>query len=135
VKDLDVNVFIRQATEYEGGTDSFATYAPLLERWAAPIRSRSGGVKELIAWVASATSTASGQGPTCAGARSPHPRRSSTRPSSLRQRFSGMVERAGGGVQQAFDKFASWLDRDRAATARTKQTSSDLTLVAGSCCY
>ena len=24
-----------------------------------------------------------------------------------------MIERAGGGVQQAFDKFASWLDRDR----------------------
>ena len=29
-----------------------------------------------------------------------------------RERFSKMVERAGGGVQQVMSKFATWLDND-----------------------
>ena len=114
VKDLDVNVFIRQATEYEEEPDSFARYARFWEEVGRthpfPVRR----VKELIAWVASGDFDRIRSGTYLRRGQEPPPSEEfNSAVHHYRQRFSGMVERAGGGVQQAFDKFASWLDRDR----------------------
>jgi len=110
VKDLNLDAFILQATEYEGEADPFARYSRFFAEIATthpfPVRR----VRELITWV-----SAGGLDRIRAGS---YLRRGQEPPPSAefnaafqhyRSRFSTIVERAGDGISTIFDRVTTWL--------------------------
>jgi len=113
VPGLDLDAFIRQATEYEGEGDPFARYSRFWSEIGTthpfPVRR----VRELVSWVASGEFDRQRSGGYLRRGQEPPP--SAEFDAALRhykQRFAKIVERAGGGVQQVVSRFATWLDSD-----------------------
>ena len=113
VPGLDLDAFIRQATEYEGEDDPFARYSRFWREIGSthpfPVRR----VRELVAWVASGEFDRQRSGGYLRRGQEPPP--SAEFDAALkhyRQRFAKIVERVGGGVQQVVSRFATWLDVD-----------------------
>jgi Zn-dependent protease with chaperone function len=110
VKDLNLDAFMRQATEYEGEPDPFARYSRFFSEITTthpfPVRR----VRELIAWVSAGELDRIRSGS--------YLRRGQEPPASeefdaafqhYRARFSTMVDRAGDGISMVFDRLTSWL--------------------------
>jgi Zn-dependent protease with chaperone function len=110
VKDLDLDAFIRQATEYEGEGDPFARYSRFFAEIATthpfPVRR----VRELIAWVSAGELDRIRSGS--------YLRRGQEPPASAefdaafqhyRSRFAAILERAGDGISSVFDRVTTWL--------------------------
>ena len=110
VKDLDLDAFIRQATEYEGESDPFARYSRFFSEVTTnhpfPVRR----VRELIAWVSAGDLDRILSGS--------YVRRGQEPPASAefdaafqhyRDRFTVIVERAGDGISTVFDRVTTWL--------------------------
>jgi Zn-dependent protease with chaperone function len=111
VKELNLDAFIRQATEYQEEPNHFARYQRFWREIGAthpfPVRR----VKELIGWVASGDYDRIRSGAYVRRGQEPPPSAEFDAAfAHYRQRFSSLVERAGGGLQSAFDKVSSWLD-------------------------
>jgi Zn-dependent protease with chaperone function len=116
LKGLNLDVFIRQATEYEGEGDPFARYSRFWEEIGAthpfPVRR----VRELVAWVASGEFDRQRSGGYLRRGQEPPPSAEFDAAfKHYRRRFANMVERAGSGVQQVVSRFATWLDVDNDA--------------------
>lgn len=114
VRGLDLDAFIRQATEYEDEGDLMARYSRFWReiRTDHPFPVRR--VRELVAWVATGEFDRQRSGGYLRRGQEPPP--SAEFDAALkhyRQRFAKIVERVGGGVQQAVSRFANWLDVDR----------------------
>ena len=110
VKDLDLDAFIGQATEYEGEADSFSRYSRFFSEITTthpfPVRR----VRELISWVSAGELDRIRSGS--------YVRRGQEPPASAefdaafqhyRARFATMVERAGDGISSVFDRVTTWL--------------------------
>ena len=110
VKDLDLDAFIRQATEYDGESDPFARYSRFFSEITTthpfPVRR----VRELIAWVSAGELDRIRSGS--------YVRRGQEPPVSAefdaafrhyRSRFTTIVERAGDGISEVFDRVTTWL--------------------------
>ena len=110
VRDLDLDAFIRQATEYEGEADPFARYSRFFPEITTthpfPVRR----VKELVAWVSAGELDRIRSGS--------YLRRGQEPPASAefdaafrhyRDRFSTMIDRAGDGISTVLDRFSTWL--------------------------
>jgi Zn-dependent protease with chaperone function len=113
VPGMNLDAFIAQATEYEGEGDPFARYSRFWEEIGAshpfPVRR----VRELVAWVASGEFDRQRSGGYLRRGQEPPPSAEfDAAVRHYRERFSKMVERAGGGEQQVMSKFATWLDND-----------------------
>jgi Zn-dependent protease with chaperone function len=113
VPGLNLDAFITQATEYEGEGDPFARYSRFWEEIGAthpfPVRR----VRELVDWVASGEFDRQRSGGYLRRGQAPPP--SAEFDAAFKYykgRFSKMVERVGGGVQQVVTRFATWLDTD-----------------------
>jgi len=111
VKDLSLDAFIRQATEYNEEPSPFARYSRFWHEIGAthpfPVRR----VRELIGWVASGDYDRIRSGDYVRRGHEPPPSAEfDVAFAHYRQRFSSLVDRAGGGIQTAFDKVSSWLD-------------------------
>ncbi|MGH9299510.1 MAG: M48 family metallopeptidase [Acidimicrobiales bacterium] len=122
VKDLNLDAFIRQATEYEEEGDPFARYSRFFQEIGRthpfPVRR----VRELINWVSSGDYDRIRSGTYLRKGHEPPPSEEFDAAFGYyRGRFSGIVERAGTGIQQVFDKVSSWLDSNR----ETPSGSSD----------
>ena len=110
VKDLDLDAFIGQATEYEGEPDSFSRYSRFFSEITTthpfPVRR----VRELISWVSageldrirSGSYVRKGQEP-------PASAEFDAAFQHYRARFATMVERAGDGISSVFDRVTTWL--------------------------
>lgn len=114
VRGLDLDAFIRQATEYEDEGDLMVRYSRFWReiRTDHPFPVRR--VRELVAWVATGEFDRQRSGGYLRRGQEPPP--SAEFDAALkhyRQRFAKIVERVGGGVQQAVSRFANWLDVDR----------------------
>ena len=110
VKDLDLDAFIRQATEYEGETDPFARYSRFFSEITTthpfPVRR----VRELIAWVSSGELDRIRSGSYLhKGQEPPASEEFDAALQHYRARFSTMVDRAGDGISMVFDRLTSWL--------------------------
>jgi Zn-dependent protease with chaperone function len=110
---MSLDAFISQATEYEGEGDPFARYSRFWSEIGAdhpfPVRR----VRELIAWVTSGEFDRQRSGGYLRRGQEPPPSAEFDAAfRHYRERFSKVVERAGGGVQQVMSKFATWLDND-----------------------
>jgi Zn-dependent protease with chaperone function len=110
VEGLDLDAFIRQATEYENEPDPFVRYSRFSREITTthpfPVRR----VRELIAWVSAGELDRIRSGS--------YLRRGQEPPASsefdvafkhYKARFSAMVERAGDGISTVFDRVSSWL--------------------------
>jgi Zn-dependent protease with chaperone function len=111
VKDLNLDAFIRQATEYQEESNPFARYQRFWREIGAthpfPVRR----VKELIEWVSTGEYDRIRSGNYVRRGQEPPP--SAEFDAAFvhyRQRFSSFVERTGSGVATAFDKVSSWLE-------------------------
>ena len=114
VKDMNLDAFITQATEYEGEEDPFVRYSRFWEEIGAthpfPVRR----VRELVTWVASGEFDRQRSGGYLRHGQEPPPSAEFDAAfTHYRQRFAKMLERAGSGVQQVVNRFATWLDVDR----------------------
>lgn len=113
VAGMNLDAFIAQATEYEGEGDPFVRYSRFWEEIGAshpfPVRR----VRELVAWVASGEFDRQRSGGYLRRGQEPPPSAEfDVAFRHYRERFSKVVERAGGGVQQVMNRFATWLDND-----------------------
>jgi Zn-dependent protease with chaperone function len=111
VKDLNLDAFIRQATEYQDEPNPFARYQRFWREIEAthPIPVRR--VKELVNWVSTGDYDRIRSGTYIRRGQEPPPSAEFDAAfAHYKQRFSSLVERAGTGVQTAFDKVTSWLD-------------------------
>jgi Zn-dependent protease with chaperone function len=111
VKDLNLDAFIRQATEYHEEPSPFARYSRFWHEIGAthpfPVRR----VRELVGWVAGGDYDRIRSGNYVRRGNEPPPSAEFDAAfSHYRQRFSSLVDRAGGGIQTAFEKVSSWLD-------------------------
>ncbi|HXQ18127.1 MAG TPA: M48 family metallopeptidase [Acidimicrobiales bacterium] len=110
VKDLNLDAFIRQATEYEGEGDPFARYSRFFSEISTthpfPVRR----VRELVAWVSAGELDRIRSGS--------YLRRGQEPPASAefdaafqhyRSRFATIIERAGDGISTVFDRLTTWL--------------------------
>jgi len=110
VKDLNLDAFIRQATEYEGEGDPFARYSRFFSEISTthpfPVRR----VRELFAWVSAGELDRIRSGS--------YLRRGQEPPASAefdaafqhyRSRFATIIERAGDGISTVFDRLTTWL--------------------------
>ncbi len=110
VKDLDLDAFIRQATEYEGEPDPFSGYSRFFSEITTthpfPVRR----VRELISWVSAGELDRIRSGS--------YVRRGQEPPVSAefdaafqhyRARFATLVDRAGDGISSVFDRVSTWL--------------------------
>ncbi|MGA2036231.1 MAG: M48 family metallopeptidase [Acidimicrobiales bacterium] len=110
VKDLNLDAFIRQATEYEGEADPFARYsrffAEITTTHPFPVRR----VRELITWVSVGELDRIRSGS--------YLRRGQEPPASAefdaafqhyRARFSTILERANDGISTVLDRVTTWL--------------------------
>ena len=113
VPGLDLDAFIRQATEYEEEDDPLARYSRFWREIGSthpfPVRR----VRELISWVASGEfDRQRSRGYLRRGQEPPPSAEFDAALKHYRQRFARIVERVGGGVQQVVNRFATWLDVD-----------------------
>jgi Zn-dependent protease with chaperone function len=111
VKDLNLDAFIRQATEYHEEPSPFARYSRFWHEIGAthpfPVRR----VRELVGWVAAGDYDRIRSGNYVHKGHEPPPSAEFDAAfTHYRQRFSSLVDRAGGGIQTAFEKVSSWLD-------------------------
>lgn len=110
VKDLNLDAFIRQATEYEGEGDPFARYSRFFSEISTthpfPVRR----VRELVTWVSAGELDRIRSGS--------YLRRGQEPPASAefdaafqhyRSRFATIIERAGDGISTVFDRLTTWL--------------------------
>jgi len=111
VKDLSLDAFIRQATEYLEEPNPFTRYQRFWREIGSahpfPVRR----VRELIDWVAGGDFDRIRSGVYVHRGQEPPP--SAEFDAAFvhyRQRFSSFVERTGSGVATAFDKVSSWLE-------------------------
>jgi Zn-dependent protease with chaperone function len=127
VKELNLDAFIRQATEYQEETSPFSRYTRFWQEIGRthpfPVRR----VKELIAWVSSGDYDRIRSGTYVRRGQEPPPSAEFDAAfAHYRKRFSSIVERAGGGIQTAFDKVSSWLDaRDGGSTGGSDDDDDD----------
>jgi len=110
VKDLDLDAFIRQATEYEGEGDPFARYSRFFSEIAAthpfPVRR----VRELITWVSAGELDRIRAGSYLRkGQEPPASAEFDAAFAHYRSRFAAILERAGDGISSVFDRFTTWL--------------------------
>ncbi|MGH9044184.1 MAG: M48 family metalloprotease, partial [Acidimicrobiales bacterium] len=110
VQGLNLDAFIRQATEYEGEPDPFARYSRFFSEITTthpfPVRR----VRELVDWVSageldrirSGSYVRRGQEP-------PATAEFEVALQHYRRRFTTILERAGDGISTVFDRITSWL--------------------------
>ncbi len=111
VKDLNLDAFIRQATEYQEEPSPFSRYKRFWSevRVTHPIPVRR--VKELIGWVSSGEFDRIRSGAYIRRGQEPPPSAEFEAAfAHYRQRFSSIVEHVGSGVTTVFDKVQGWLD-------------------------
>jgi Zn-dependent protease with chaperone function len=111
VEGMNLDAFIRQATEYHEEPSAMARYSRFWREIGAthpfPVRR----VRELIGWVAAGDYDRIRSGTYVRRGQEPPPSAEFDAAfTHYRQRFSSLVDRAGGGIQTAFDKVSSWLD-------------------------
>ncbi len=111
IEDMNLDAFIRQATEYEGEDDPFARWSRFFAEIGTthpfPVRR----VREIITWVASGDYDRIRSGQYLRrGQEPPMNEEFNEAYRHYRRRFSGIVERAGSGVQTVFNRVSSWLD-------------------------
>lgn len=119
--ELNLDAFVRQATEYAGEDDPFNRWSRFFDEITAdhpfPVRR----VRELSAWVASGEYDRLRAGQYLhRGQEPPASEEYDAAYAYYRRRFSTVVERAGQGITSVFSKVSSWLDRvdeDEAAGA------------------
>jgi|HubBroStandDraft_1064217.scaffolds.fasta_scaffold15035_4 Zn-dependent protease with chaperone function len=115
VKDLDLDAFIRQATEYNAEADPFARYsrfsAEISGTHPFPVRR----VRELIEWVSAGELDRIRSGS--------YLRKGQEPPASAefdaafrhyRARFAAILERAGDGISSVFDRVSTWFSGNEA---------------------
>ncbi|HML00881.1 MAG TPA: M48 family metallopeptidase [Acidimicrobiales bacterium] len=110
IKDLNVDAFIRQATEYEGEADPFSRYsrffAEITTTHPFPVRR----VRELIAWVSAGELDRIRSGSYLRKGQEPPPSREFEAAfEHYRKRFSTIVDRAGDGIASVLDRLTTWL--------------------------
>lgn len=110
VKDMDLDAFIRQATEYEDEPDPFSRYsrffAEIMTTHPFPVRR----VRELVSWVSAGELDRIRSGSYLRRGQEPPP--SSEFDAAFRHyrsRFSTILERASEGLSTVFDRVTSWL--------------------------
>ena len=113
VEGLDLDAFIRQATEYEDEKDPFARYSRFFTEIATthpfPVRR----VRELIAWVSAGELDRIRSGSYLKRGQEPPPSEEfDAALEHYRQRFTTMLERAGEGIATVLDRISSWLAGD-----------------------
>jgi Zn-dependent protease with chaperone function len=118
VKDLNLDAFIRQATEYQEEPSPFSRYTRFMKEIGAthpfPVRR----VRELVEWVGSGDYDRIRAGTYVRRGQEPAPNAEFDAAfQHYKQRFSRIVERAQGGIQTAFDKVTGWLGGNEQATA------------------
>jgi hypothetical protein len=111
VKDMKLEAFIRQATEYQEEPSALARYSRFFQEIEQthpfPVRR----VKELINWVAAGDFDRIRSGSYIRRGQEPPPTAEfEAAVRHYRQRFSRIVERAGSGLMTAFGKVSTWLD-------------------------
>lgn len=124
VKDLDLDAFIRQATEYEGEADPFSRYsrffAEITTTHPFPVRR----VRELIAWVSAGELDRIRSGSYLHKGQEPPP--SSEFEAAFehyRKRFSSILDRAGDGISSVIDRLTTWLGGSDEGTAADAPTA------------
>jgi Zn-dependent protease with chaperone function len=110
VKDLDLDAFISQATEYEGEDDPFARYSRFFPEITTthpfPVRR----VRELVAWVSSGELDRIRSGSYLhRGQEPPASAEFDAAFGHYRNRFASIIDRAGDGISSVFDRVSSWL--------------------------
>jgi Zn-dependent protease with chaperone function len=110
VKDLNLDAFVRQATEYEQEKDPFARYsrffAEITTTHPFPVRR----VRELIAWVSAGELDRIRSGSYLRRGQEPPPSEEfDAALEHYRQRFAVMLERAGEGISTVLDRISAWL--------------------------
>lgn len=110
VKDLNVDAFIRQATEYESEPDPFARYSRFFSEITTthpfPVRR----VKELIAWVSAGELDRIRSGSYVRKGQEPPPNAEFEAAFvHYRKRFTSMIDRAGEGISTVLDRLTMWL--------------------------
>jgi len=113
VKDLDLDAFIRQATEYRTEADPFARYsrffAEITTTHPFPVRR----VHELIEWVSAGELDRIRSGSYLRKGQEPPPSAEfDVAFQHYRERFSQILERASDGISSVFDRLTSWLRDD-----------------------
>lgn len=114
VRDMNLDAFIKQATEYEEEDNPLARWGRFFREINSthPIPVRR--VKELIAWVSAGEYDRIRAGQYLRRGNEPPPSEEFDAAfKHYRERFSGIVERAGSGIQTVADKVGSWLSGDR----------------------
>lgn len=111
---LDLDAFIRQATDYHEEPDPFARwsrfFAEIKETHPFPVRR----VRELIEWVSSGEYDRIRSGQYVRRGQEPPPGEEFQAAfEHYRTRFAGLVERVGTGVQNIADRVGSWLGGNR----------------------
>jgi Zn-dependent protease with chaperone function len=129
VKEMNLDAFIRQATEYHEEPSAMARYGRFWREIGSthplPVRR----VRELIAWVTSGDFDRIRSGNYVRRGQEPPPNAEFNEAvGHYRTRFSGIVERAGGGIQTAVDKVTGWLDGRPAgqSTSSTTRQADDV---------
>ncbi len=110
VRDMNLDAFIRQATEYEEEGDPFARWSRFFGEVNAthpfPVRR----VRELVSWVASGEYDRIRSGQYVRRGQEPPPSEEYNAAFQYyRRRFAGIVERASSGIQNVADRVSSWL--------------------------
>ncbi|MGH9172628.1 MAG: M48 family metallopeptidase [Acidimicrobiales bacterium] len=126
VKEMKLDAFIRQATEYQEEPSPMARYTRFWHEIGSthpfPVRR----VKELIAWVSSGEFDRIRSGAYVRRGQEPPPTAEFNEAvGHYRKRFSGIVERAGGGIQTAVEKVTGWLDGHSGSAASSGSSESD----------
>ncbi|HMK63449.1 MAG TPA: M48 family metallopeptidase [Acidimicrobiales bacterium] len=110
VKDLNIDAFIRQATEYEGEADSFSRYsrffAEITTTHPFPVRR----VRELIAWVSAGELDRIRAGSYVRKGQEPPPSQEFEAAfEHYRKRFATILDRANEGISSVLDRLTTWL--------------------------
>jgi Zn-dependent protease with chaperone function len=119
IGDLNLDAFIRQATEYEGEPDPFARYsrffAEITTTHPFPVRR----VRELIAWVSAGELDRIRAGSYLRRGQEPPPSAEFDAAfTHYRARFSAIISRAGDGISSVFDRISSWLNSNEDDSAQ-----------------
>jgi Zn-dependent protease with chaperone function len=107
---LNLDAFIRQATEYEGEADPFSRYsrffAEITTTHPFPVRR----VRELIAWVSAGELDRIRSGSYLRKGQEPPPSQEfEAALEHYRKRFSTILDRASDGISSVLDRLTSWL--------------------------
>jgi Zn-dependent protease with chaperone function len=116
IEDMNLDAFIRQATEYEGEEDPFARWSRFFAEIRLPHPFPVRRVKEIISWVASGEFDRIRSGQYVHRGQEPPPSEEFDRAyQHYRKRYSGLVERAGTGAKTVFGRVSTWFDTQGAA--------------------